>query len=60
MENYNELLEGNNRYSKMADEIDKILNDKKRFTAVARASFNQVDTDKSGFIDESELKTVIS
>ena len=43
----------------MVEEIDKILNDKKRLTALARTAFNEVDTDRSGEIDEGELKTVM-
>ena len=32
----------------MVEEIDKILNDKKRLTALAREAFNEVDEDRSG------------
>ena len=44
----------------MVEEIDKILNDKKKLTALAREAFNEVDEDRSGEIDESELKTVMA
>jgi Ca2+-binding EF-hand superfamily protein len=44
----------------MVEEIDKLLNDKKKLTALARAAFDEVDNDKSGFICEEELKQVMT
>ena len=39
-----------------ASEIEQILNDPVKFKALAKAAFDTVDTDNSGFIDETELK----
>ena len=42
-----------------ASEIEQILNDPVKFKALAKAAFDTVDTDNSGFIDETELKQVM-
>ena len=42
-----------------ASEIEQILNDQVKFKALAKAAFDTVDTDNSGFIDETELKQVM-
>jgi hypothetical protein len=39
-----------------AGEIEQILNDPIKFKALAKAAFETVDADNSGFIDETELK----
>ena len=41
------------------EEINEILRDDRKLHAVAKAAFEAVDTDRSGFIDEQELKTVM-
>lgn len=41
-------------------EIEAILNNEAVFNQVVRSSFESVDKDGSGFIDESELRTVLS
>ena len=40
-------------------EIQAILANDERLTEIARAAFEAVDTDGSGFIEEPELKTVM-
>ena len=41
-------------------EIQAILRDDRKLHEVAKAAFDAVDIDHSGFIDEPELKTVMS
>ena len=41
------------------EQIKALLNDEQKFTALATAAFNEVDADKSGKIDASELETLI-
>ena len=41
------------------DEIKAILRDDRKLFEVAKAAFDAVDSDHSGFIDEPELKTVM-
>ena len=41
-------------------EIQAILRDDRKLHEVAKAAFEAVDTDRSGFIDEPELRTVMS
>ena len=41
------------------DEIKAILRDDRKLHEVAKAAFDAVDADHSGFIDEPELKTVM-
>ena len=41
-------------------EIQAILRDDRKLHEVAKAAFDAVDADRSGFIDEPELKTVMS
>mmetsp|Transcript_5776 Transcript_5776/g.6423 ORF Transcript_5776/g.6423 Transcript_5776/m.6423 type:complete len:96 (-) Transcript_5776:356-643(-) len=40
-------------------EIDAILNDDQKLTEVAKAAFDAVDTDGSGYIEHKELKQVM-
>ncbi|CAG9310987.1 unnamed protein product [Blepharisma stoltei] len=39
----------------MAEEIRKLLNDEKALAKVARPAFQELDTDRSGYIEEGEL-----
>jgi hypothetical protein len=39
-----------------ASEIQQILGDPTKFKALAKAAFETVDSDNSGFIEEDELK----
>ena len=41
-------------------EIEAILRDEQKLNEVVLAAFNAVDTDGSGFIDEPELKIVMT
>ena len=43
----------------MSKAIKDILNNDKKFTDVAKAAFDSVDTDKSGTIDSQELEKVM-
>jgi Ca2+-binding EF-hand superfamily protein len=43
-----------------AEEITAILKDESKLTEIAKAAFESVDTDGSGFIEEAELKVVMS
>ncbi|OMJ66381.1 hypothetical protein SteCoe_32507 [Stentor coeruleus] len=40
-------------------EIQAILRDERKLHEIAKAAFDAVDNDHSGFIDEPELKTVM-
>ena len=40
-------------------EIEVILSDERRFHEIAKAAFEEVDTDHSGYIDEAELKAMM-
>ena len=42
------------------EEIQKILTDDRKLHEIAKAAFDAVDTDGSGYIEEPELKTVMS
>ena len=44
----------------MSKAIQDILNDEKKFNAVAKAAFDSVDTDGSGEIDRDELQKVMN
>lgn len=39
--------------------IKDILNDEAKLNEVAKLAFDGVDTDKSGFVDEKELETLM-
>ncbi|CAG9313660.1 unnamed protein product [Blepharisma stoltei] len=41
------------------EEIRAILRDERKLHDIAKAAFDAVDTDRSGFIDEPELRTVM-
>ena len=41
------------------EEIHAILRDERKLHEIAKAAFDAVDNDRSGFIDEPELKTVM-
>jgi Ca2+-binding EF-hand superfamily protein len=43
-----------------AEEITAILKDESKLSEIAKAAFESVDTDGSGFIEEAELKVVMS
>jgi len=43
-----------------AEEIKEILKDEAKLNEIAKAAFESVDTDGSGFIEEAELKVVMS
>ena len=43
-----------------AEEITAILKDESKLNEIAKAAFESVDTDGSGFIEEAELKVVMS
>jgi Ca2+-binding EF-hand superfamily protein len=44
----------------MSKTIKEILSSQKKFTEVAKAAFDSVDTDKSGQIDAAELEKVMA
>ena len=43
-----------------ATQIKDILNDPEAFKAICQAAFDAVDTDKSGFIDNTEFANVVN
>ena len=43
----------------MAEELEKILNDEAAMNAICKEAFEEVDKDKSGEIDESELEAIM-
>ena len=43
-----------------AEEIQAILKDESKLNEIAKAAFESVDSDGSGFIEEQELKIVMS
>ncbi len=43
-----------------AEEIEGILKDESRLNEIVKAAFESVDTDGSGYIEEAELKLVMS
>lgn len=46
--------------SNMNKELAALLENEDRLKAVAKAAFDQVDSDRSGFIDRAELETVMT
>lgn len=43
----------------MAEELEKLLNDEAAMKKLCKEAFDEVDKDKSGEIDESELETAM-
>ena len=44
----------------MSDAIKEILNNEKKLNEVAKVTFDSVDTDRSGQIDQEELEKVMT
>ena len=44
----------------MSDAIREILNNEKKLNEVAKVTFDSVDTDRSGQIDQEELEKVMT
>lgn len=42
------------------EEIETILNDESKLNEIVKAAFESVDTDGSGYIEEAELKVVMT
>ena len=44
----------------MASSLKDLIADKKKFSQLAKAAFDAVDTDKSGFLEREELEQIMT